>query len=276
MKNSLAVLLIVISLFLGSAATFFSGNRQTVTTTVTSTTTTTSSDSLFSLPTTFTTVSRTTLSFGGSTYSTTTGEYSGCIPPVQCYLTTVTYGINPTSQTRLNFFNETYLAFVNYSGAWGLSYETRLGTNASWGALINSGNFFGHNPTNESIEFSGNETLLVDYGYTTCIVAQKLDASNSSLVLSLSPSNSNNQTFMPYGTASVCIGYVYSGGPGKSQTVGNSTDLTCTATTFEYLGIISLTVQNGTTQKISSDTTSTVGETTFMTTTNATQSVGLA
>jgi len=44
--------------------------------------------------TTFTTVTRTTLSFGGSTYLTTTGEYSGCIPPIQCYLTTVTTEIN--------------------------------------------------------------------------------------------------------------------------------------------------------------------------------------
>ena len=61
--------------------------------------TTTSSRSLFLQSTTYTTVSQTTLSFGGSTYATTTGEYSGCIPPVQCYLTTVTTGINSSSQT---------------------------------------------------------------------------------------------------------------------------------------------------------------------------------
>ena len=40
--------------------------------------------------TTITSVTRTTLGFGGSTYATTTGEYSGCIPPVQCYPTTIT------------------------------------------------------------------------------------------------------------------------------------------------------------------------------------------
>jgi hypothetical protein len=52
--------------------------------------TTTSSGSLFSQLTTYTTVIRTTLPVGGSTYFTTTGLYQGCIPPVQCYLTTVT------------------------------------------------------------------------------------------------------------------------------------------------------------------------------------------
>jgi hypothetical protein len=62
---------------------------------------TSSTSSLFSELTTFTTVIRTTLPMGGSTYFTTTGQYEGCIPPVQCYPTTVTtviyVSIPPTS-----------------------------------------------------------------------------------------------------------------------------------------------------------------------------------
>ncbi|MDG6906313.1 MAG: hypothetical protein JRN20_11065 [Nitrososphaerota archaeon] len=67
----------------------------------TSAKTTTSSGSSTRL-TTYTTVTRTTLSFGGSTYLTTTGEYSGCIPPVQCYLTTVTTEINQNTTSYSN------------------------------------------------------------------------------------------------------------------------------------------------------------------------------
>jgi len=207
MKNSLAVLLVVIAVLVSSSATYFARNSETVTTTATSPTTTTSSGSLFSQFTTFTTVTRTTLPIGGSTYATTTGEYSGCIPPIQCYLTTVTTEISSSSQIPSNFFNETYLVFANYTSAWGLSYETRLGTNAPSGALINSGNFFGHNPMNESIIVSGNDAS----GITTCIQAQKLDASSSPLVLSLPPSNSKNETSLPYGTASICIVNIYTG-----------------------------------------------------------------
>ncbi len=40
--------------------------------------------------TTITTVTRTTLPVGGSTYFTTTGEYAECIPPIQCYPITIT------------------------------------------------------------------------------------------------------------------------------------------------------------------------------------------
>ncbi|MFI5420638.1 MAG: hypothetical protein ACHQ1H_06690 [Nitrososphaerales archaeon] len=105
MKNSLAVLLVVIAVLISSSAAYFGKNSQNVATTTTVTfTTTTSFGALFSQPTTFTTVTRTTLSFGGSTYATTTGEYSGCIPPVQCYpttVTTVTFGDVPQSLSTL-------------------------------------------------------------------------------------------------------------------------------------------------------------------------------
>jgi len=60
-----------------------------------------------------TTISRTTLSFGGTTYSITTGEYSGCIPPVQCHPTTITTWISITSTIELQGF-ELCSANCNY------------------------------------------------------------------------------------------------------------------------------------------------------------------
>lgn len=90
---ALLTVVAIIALALGATIGYGISSGRTSTTTQTSTMTN-SSGTLFSQSTTYTTVSRTTLSFYGSTYATTTGEYSGCIPPVQCYLTTVTTGIN--------------------------------------------------------------------------------------------------------------------------------------------------------------------------------------
>jgi hypothetical protein len=72
---------------------------------------------------TITTVSRSTLSFGGSTYATTTGEYSGCIPPVQCYLTTV------TSTNRGSNFSTYQLILISIST--GIEYFVTL-TNTNY------------------------------------------------------------------------------------------------------------------------------------------------
>jgi len=66
------------------------------------------SGSLFSEVTTFTTVIRTTLPMGGSTYFTTTGLYQGCIPPVQCYLTTITTVIYVTTPSTLSTLTQPY------------------------------------------------------------------------------------------------------------------------------------------------------------------------
>jgi hypothetical protein len=57
---------------------------------------------------------------------------------------------------------------------------------------------------------------------------------------------------------------------------GNSDDLLCTAATYQVLERVSITVQNGTTQTLSSVTTSTLGEYTYSTTTNTTETVGYA
>ena len=104
-----------------------SGTISTITQsgkTSTTTTTTTASGSLFGELTTFTTVTRTTLGFGGSTYATTTGEYSGCIPPVQCYLTTVT--TTETAQLFELVFNETgYCSPAVYPAPWAVTLNNK-------------------------------------------------------------------------------------------------------------------------------------------------------
>jgi hypothetical protein len=83
MKRSVIILLVVVALLVGGFAVvwFYMSPPQ----------------HLGNQLITVTTITRTTLSFGGSTYSVTTGGYSGCIPPVQCYPTTITTWINTTS-----------------------------------------------------------------------------------------------------------------------------------------------------------------------------------
>ena len=114
---ALVIVVAIISLALGAFVGYSSSSGRTSTTTQTSTMTN-SYGTLFLQSTTYTTVSQTTLSFGGSTYATTTGEYSGCIPPVQCYLTTITT-VNylstppPISTTQTN----TTLCMVPDTGA---------------------------------------------------------------------------------------------------------------------------------------------------------------
>ena len=97
---AIVIVIAFVALVLGTTIGYnlTSGRISTVTQTGKTSTTTNSSGTLFLQFTTYTTVSSTTLSFGGSTYATTTGEYSGCIPPVQCYLTTVTTAINYSSR----------------------------------------------------------------------------------------------------------------------------------------------------------------------------------
>ena len=101
----MVVLVVVAALLVGSVATYFvrtgpSNTTTEITTeTVTSTTTATSFGSVYLQLTTITTVSKTTLSFGGTTYTIATGEYSDCIPPIQCYLTTITTWVSITSSS---------------------------------------------------------------------------------------------------------------------------------------------------------------------------------
>jgi hypothetical protein len=76
-----------------------------------------------------------------------------------------------------HFFNQTYTISVNYAGPWGVTYQGLLGTN-ELGPPVESGSFFGHTPTNESVTISGMDT----FGVTLCVETSKLDASNSLLI----------------------------------------------------------------------------------------------
>jgi hypothetical protein len=59
-----------------------------------------------------------------------------------------------------------------------------------------------------------------------------------------------------------------------SQTLANSTDVVCASTNYQELARVSTTVQNGTTETVTSTTTSTLGEDTYTTTTNTTETAG--
>lgn len=120
--------------------------------------------------------------------------------------------ITSNSSSKNFLFNETFDVYVNYSGAWGLSYQTHLGAPTPSDRLVESGNFFGLSPANESVTVTENNTLLDDYGYLTCFQAQKLDNSSSLLTLEFTSSNSENKTSLAFGTASLCVGNVFTGG----------------------------------------------------------------
>ncbi len=97
-------------------------------------------------------------------------------------------------------YNYTFTASVNYTGPWKLTY---LGYN----------NLGKTNPTNVSGNYTGsgyfakNVTMTsVDTGgLTLCANAQKLDGSNSTLILTVT---GHNQTSLPYGSTSYCGGVV--------------------------------------------------------------------
>ena len=168
MKSSLVGLILVVAVLVSGAAGYLAGTgSQTMTTTQFSTTT-------YFVTKTLPIVSNTT--FSSSTCTNTGGL--GCP----------------------HFFNETFTVTVEYDGPWGLSYQGYLGAGTS-GTPVQSGNFYGHGATNETITVSGTDT----YGITACVQAQKLDASNAVLILKLPPSNSMNQTALPYGTVRLCV-----------------------------------------------------------------------
>ncbi len=133
----------VIALALGTTIGYSlsSGRTFTVTQSGKTSTMTTTNGTLFPQSTTYTTVSQTTLSFGGSTYATTTGEYSGCIPPVQCYLTTVTTvnylstsppnSTSTTSESSLSSSNSISISSVGSETF--VTFETTIGINTTVG-----------------------------------------------------------------------------------------------------------------------------------------------
>jgi len=215
---AIVIVIAILALTLGAFVGYSSSSGRTSTTTQT-TTMTNSYGTLFLQSTTYTTVSSTTLSFGGSTYATTTGEYSGCIPPVQCYLTTVTTVIylstpppNSTSTTFVGSqtsFDITFIACcdtsvtsqfyypisVNYSGSWNLVYWVENGRQKS--DVI--GNLTGSGDYDTTITF-----YVVGYAEDTlCANATKLNSQNN-LTLTLSVLGQTNSTTASDLTAEVC------------------------------------------------------------------------
>lgn len=101
-----------------------------------------------------------------------------------------------------HFFNNSYAISVSYGGPWGLSYQGYLG-DSEIGQLVKSGSFYGHGQGNTSVLVAGTSEV----GTLLCAEAQKLDASNATLVLTLA-SGATNQTSTAYGTTKVCLAHV--------------------------------------------------------------------
>lgn len=124
-------------------------------------------------------------------------------------ITSVTYSTETTESTACtaigglgcaNFFNDSFTISIAYGGPWGLSYQGYLGNGESqMGSLIENSSFYGHGPTEESITVAGTSTV----GTGLCAEAQKLDSSNSTLVLTIG--SVTNQTSTAYGTTKICL-----------------------------------------------------------------------
>ena len=93
-------------------------------------------------------------------------------------------------------YNYTFTLSVNYSGPWHLTYlgYNNLGTSNATEA---SGSHNGTGFYSKAVALSGSTYN----GLTLCAQAQKLDTSNSTLVLRITGSN---ETSIPYGAVSYC------------------------------------------------------------------------
>lgn len=195
------------------------------------------------------------------TYTVTYSLVSAITTPMCC--------VNTSSASTQNLFNEIIQVYVNYNSAWGLSYQTHLGTNPTSGVVLESGNFFGHTPANESVTIVENNTLLDNYGFITCFQAQKLDNSSSMLVLGFTSSNSQNQTSSPFGSVRLCVANIY------SPTANYSSDVACTDTYYQGgVAEVSLSVENTTTLTLTTIPTTLTRVDTFTTITNTAESIG--
>jgi len=101
-----------------------------------------------------------------------------------------------------HYWNQTYTILVNYTGAWIASYQGYLGTENE-SNLAEAGTFYGHAIGNQSFTIAG---WTQGQEITACAEAQKLDSSNSTLVLSFPPvGGAKNATSSAFGTAKFCI-----------------------------------------------------------------------
>lgn len=191
----LSIFVLLIILF--ASATLIEHGQVGTMTTTTATTTITTVTPMTATETQTETSSTTTTTTSGTSVAHTVTLYTNTT-------STSTTCINTGGIGCPHFFNQTYTISVGYTGPWGVTYQGYLGVGES-GTLEGSGSFYGHAPTNESVTVSGTDTI----GITLCAEAQKLDASNSTLVLRiLPPMNVVNQTSFAYGTTKTCLGYI--------------------------------------------------------------------
>jgi hypothetical protein len=95
-------------------------------------------------------------------------------------------------------YSYTFTVSLNYSGSWKLTYQgyNSLGEYNPTGV---SGSYNGTGSYSIPITVSG----LSNQGLSLCATAQKLDATNATLVLTITASN---ETSLPYGSAFTCGG----------------------------------------------------------------------
>jgi hypothetical protein len=101
-------------------------------------------------------------------------------------------------------YNYTFKTSINYSGEWKqIEYMYHATGRSSPGPGNYTGGLaLGTGPSTGSITVSG----PYNSGLTLCIVAEKLDSSNASLVFGID--GRTNETSLPYGKATLCAGVV--------------------------------------------------------------------
>jgi len=97
-------------------------------------------------------------------------------------------------------YSYTFTISVNYTGSWRLTYQGYDSMGESNPTNAN-GNLTGTGLHSQSVTLSGPN----DNSLTLCATAQKLDASSSTLILTIT---GYNETSLPYGSTSYCGGVV--------------------------------------------------------------------
>jgi hypothetical protein len=105
---------------------------------------------------------------------------------------------SPPGGNCVALYSYTFPIFVNYSGRWMVNYTGYSGSGPSAPVLVN-GSYAGFGPYTKSVTLTGYNNQFL----TLCATAQKLDPSNSTLVLSVTGSN---QTSAYYGQVTYCGG----------------------------------------------------------------------
>lgn len=98
-------------------------------------------------------------------------------------------------------FSYTFTLSVNYTGTWKLAYEGCSGLGTCSPPYTTTGSANGTGYYTKSITLTGPNNS----GLTLCGQAQKLDASDATLILTVT---GYNETSLPYGSVSYCGGVV--------------------------------------------------------------------